>query len=257
MKRVALYVRVSTEDQAKEGYSLDAQEKRLSDYCKFNGLEIAGLYRDEGYSGRNTFRPAYRRMMDDIDDWDGILVLKMDRIHRNSRHFTAMMDTLRKHGKEFISMMEKFNTETAMGRFVMDTIQRIAQLESEQIGDRVKIGMARKAETGDGNMGSPDPYGYTHKDGMLVIREDEAENVREMFRMKTAGNGPSAIADWLNRSSIPSKTGKTWSRQAVSHILKNPLYAGFVRWDGNISEGSHEAIITADEFERANGGASA
>jgi len=253
VKRVALYVRVSTEDQAKEGYSLDAQVKRLSDYCKFHDLEIAGLYRDEGYSGRNPFRPEYRRMMESIDSWDGILVLKMDRIHRNSRNFTAMMDTLRKHGKEFISMNEKLNTENAMGRFVMDIIQRVAQLESEQIGDRVRIGMARKAEIGDGNMGSPDPYGYTHRDGKLIVKEDEAENVREMFRLKVSGNGPSAIADWLNRSSVPSKTGKTWSRQAVSHILKNPLYAGFVRWDGNISEGSHEAIITADEFEKANG----
>ena len=253
MKRVALYVRVSTEDQAKTGYSLDAQEKRLSDYCKFNNLEIADVYRDEGYSGRNIFRPEYRRMMESIDSWDGILVLKMDRIHRNSRNFALMMDNLRKHGKEFISMNEKLNTENAMGRFVMDIIQRLAQLESEQIGDRVKIGMARKAEIGDGNMGSPDPYGYTHRDGKLIVREDEAENVREMFRLKASGNGPSAIADWLNRSSIPSKTGKTWSRQAVSHILKNPLYAGFVRWDGNISEGSHEAIITADEFEKANG----
>ena len=254
VKRVALYVRVSTEDQAKEGYSLDAQTKRLSEYCKFKGYEIADTYRDEGYSGRNAFRPEYRRMMDEIDRWDGILVFKMDRIHRNSRNFAVMMDQLRKHDKEFISVMEKFNTENAMGRFVMDVIQRIAQLESEQIGDRVKIGMTRKAKTGDGNMGSPDPYGYSHSGGMLVINEAEAENVREMFRLKAAGNGPSAIADWLNRSNIPSKTGRTWSRQAVSHILNNPLYAGFVRWDGTISKGSHEAIITPEDFREANGG---
>ena len=254
VKRVALYVRVSTEDQAREGYSLDAQVKRLSDYCKFKGWEIADVYRDEGYSGRNTFRPEYRRMMDEIDTWDGILVFKMDRIHRNSRNFALMMDQLRKHDREFNSVMEKFNSETAMGRFVMDIIQRIAQLESEQIGDRVKIGMARKAQTGDGNMGSPDPYGYTHADGRLIVREDEAENVREMFRLKAAGNGPSAIAEWLNRSNIPSKTGRTWSRQAVSHIISNPLYAGFVRWDGSISKGNHEAIVSPEDFASVNGG---
>ncbi len=257
MKRVALYVRVSTEDQAREGYSLDAQVKRLCDYCKFNDWEIADIYRDEGYSGRNTCRPQYRRMMDQMESWDGILVLKMDRIHRNSRNFTAMMDVLRKHGKEFISLMEKFNTSNAMGRFVMDIIQRMAQLESEQIGDRVKIGMARKAETGDGNMGSPDPYGYTHRDGMLVIREDEAENVRDIFRMKNAGNGPTAIAQYLNDTKVPSKSGSAWSRQAVWYILKNPLYAGFVRWDGNVSRGSHEAIVSEEEYNRANGGAKA
>lgn len=252
VKRVAVYVRVSTEEQAKVGFSLDAQSKKLLDYASFNGWAVTRIYRDEGYSGRNTSRPEYRLMMDEMDSWDGILVLKMDRIHRNSRNFTQMMDALRKHGKEFISLMEKFNTSNAMGRFVMDVIQRMAQLESEQIGDRVKMGMARKAEVGDGNMGSPDPYGYTHRDGQLVIREDEAVHVRDMFAMKIEGIGPSGIAEYLNMAGVPSKTGGQWSRQAVGYILRNPLYAGFVRWDGNVSKGSHDPIVSEDVFREAN-----
>lgn len=257
MKRVAVYIRVSTEDQAKEGYSLDAQQRRLGEYCEFNGWEIAGIYRDEGYSGRNIHRPQYRRMFEDMALWDGILVLKMDRIHRNSRNFAAMMDDLRKNGKEFISLTEKFNTTNAMGRFVMDIVQRMAQLESEQIGDRVRIGMARKAEIGDGNMGSPDPYGYTHSGGRLVIREDEAAHVREIFRLRAEGGTFGDIADHLNETNVPSKKGGRWSRQAVHHIIRNPVYAGKVRWGGNISSGSHDPIVTEEEFEAVNRGASA
>ena len=146
--RAALYVRVSTEDQASEGFSLDAQVKRLEAYCRVRGWDVAGVYRDEGFSGRSTDRPEYRRMMEEMDSWDTILVMKMDRIHRNSVNFAMMMDDLREHGKEFSSMQDKFDTTTAMGRFVMDIMQRIAQLESEQIGERVRIGMEYKARNG-------------------------------------------------------------------------------------------------------------
>ena len=95
-KRAALYVRVSTDEQAAEGYSLDAQRSILEDHCLADGLDVFQVYEDDGYSGRNTNRPAYRRMMDEIDSWDILVVLKMDRIHRNSRNFMAMMDTLDK-----------------------------------------------------------------------------------------------------------------------------------------------------------------
>ena len=78
--RAALYVRVSTEDQASEGFSLDAQVKKLEAYCRVRGWDVAGVYRDEGFSGRSTDRPEYRRMMEEMDSWDTILVKKMDRI---------------------------------------------------------------------------------------------------------------------------------------------------------------------------------
>ena len=145
-KRAALYVRVSTDEQAAEGYSLDAQKNILEDHCLAEGLDIAGIYEDDGYSGRNANRPAYRRMMAEIDSWDVLVVLKMDRIHRNSRNFMTMMDELERHGKEFVSCYEALDTSNALGRFVVDMIQRMAQLESEQIGERTKMGMREKAE---------------------------------------------------------------------------------------------------------------
>ena len=89
--KAAIYTRVSTEDQAKEGFSLDAQLEKLRAYCKARDWDIAGEYIDDGYSGRNTKRPAYKRLLDDFEKWDMLLVIKMDRIHRNSKNFMIMM----------------------------------------------------------------------------------------------------------------------------------------------------------------------
>ncbi|MGI6009496.1 MAG: recombinase family protein [Methanomethylophilus sp.] len=251
--RVALYVRVSTEDQAREGFSLDAQTKRLKAMCAVRGWTVADVYRDEGYSGRSTDRPEYRRMFAEMDRWDALLVLKMDRIHRNSVNFARMMETLRESGKDFISLNEKFDTTTAMGRFVMDIVERMAQLESEQIGERVKLGMTKKAKATGEPMGSPDPYGYTYRNGELVVIEAEAETVRRIFAMSAEGKSQTAIAEALNEAYIPSKKGGKWSRQAVRNILRNPLYAGYLRWDGIVRPGTQAAIVPRDTFIAVNG----
>ena len=251
--RAALYVRVSTDDQANEGFSLDAQVKRLEAYCRVRGWDVAGVYRDEGFSGRNTDRPEYKRMMADSDSWDTILVLKMDRIHRNSVNFALMMDDLRAKGKEFTSMQDKFDTTTAMGRFVMDIMQRIAQLESEQIGERVKIGMEYKARNGTGNLGSGHPYGYVYSKGRLEVVKDEAYTVRAIYNMYRRGSTMDDIAGYLNKAEIPAKKGGKWNKQSVGNILHNPLYVGYQEWDGILRKGEQEPIVAIDLYESING----
>ncbi len=251
--RAALYARVSTDDQAVEGFSLDAQFKRLEAYCRVRGWEIAGHYRDEGYSGRNIRRPEYERMLSEMDSWDVLLVLKMDRIHRNSVNFARMMDDLRDNGKEFNSVQEKFDTTTAMGRFVMDIMQRIAQLESEQIGERTFIGMDYKARNGTGYLGSGHPYGYVYTESGLQIVKDEAHTVRAIYNMHVRGSTLDDIAGFLNDAEIPSKKGGQWSRQTVSNVLHNPLYAGYFQWNGIIRKGEQEAIVTKELYEKVNG----
>jgi len=246
--KAALYVRVSTEDQAREGFSIAAQLKRLRAYCKARGWEVASEYMDEGHSGRKTDRPSYQRMLDERDQWDVLLVLKMDRIHRNSKNFAIMMDHLREWGKEFNSMQESFDTTTAMGRFVMDIIQRIAQLESEQIGERVKMGMTQKAKGGDGYLGFGEPYGYTYANGRLATVEEEARVVREVFESYLEGQTLQTIADHLNGRGVPSKKGGKWRKQTISRMLKNPLYCGHVRWDGVIRSAEHDAIVSVSDF---------
>ena len=252
-ERAALYVRVSTEDQAREGFSLDAQTERLKAYCRVKGWTVSDIYREEGYSGRNTDRPEYKRMMDDHEKWDVLLVLKMDRIHRNSVNFTVMMDELKRIGKQFNSVQEKFDTTTATGRFAMDIIQRIAQLESEQIGERVKMGMVRKAMSGTGNMGSGHPYGYVYKDGSLTVVEYEAGVVRDIYSMYSKGMSLRSIADALNSSYVQPKKSGRWSHQSISNILHNPVYAGYIKWDGIVRSGEHAAIIGQDVYESING----
>lgn len=248
--RVAIYTRVSTEDQAKEGFSLDAQLDKLRSYCKARGWEIAGEYIDDGYSGRTTRRPAYQKMMQEMDKWDAILVIKMDRIHRNSKNFMLMMEQLRANNKEFVSMTESLDTSTAMGRFVMDIIQRIAQLESEQIGERVYIGMEQKAKMGDGLLGFNIPYGYDYIDGKLVINKKEAEVVRKIFQWYLEGKSMGWIAQALQKRKISTKKGGFWAKKTVSSILKNPIYCGYLKWEKYLYKGDHQPIIDVQTFNR-------
>jgi len=249
MVRVAIYVRVSTEDQAKEGYSLAAQTERLESYCEAQGWEIVARYVDDGHSGRSISRPAYRRMMDERKDWDLILVMKMDRIHRNSKNFMIMMENLERWGKKFTSMNESLDTSTAVGRFVVDIIQRIAQLESEQIGERTYMGMSQKAESFGGIMGFYPPFGYHYSDGKLVPIGEEAATVSAMFQSYLTGDTMGTIAWRLNQQGILTKRGNPWTVWSVSHVLHNPLYAGFLRWDGIFVKTDHEGIVPKNLFE--------
>jgi site-specific DNA recombinase len=249
--RVALYTRVSTEDQAREGFSLDAQLDRLRYYAKAQGWSVAGEYIDEGHSGRTTKRPQYTRMMEEVDAWDTLLVLKMDRIHRNSRNFMAMMDHLRKEGKEFASVTESLDTSTAMGRFVMDIIQRIAQLESDQIGERTFVGMEQKAKSKGGNLGKPAPYGYSYgPDKALLPVAQEAAIVEEVFQRFADGARKQELAQDLNGRRVPAPAGASWGYKAIDRILGNPTYTGALGWDGHLQTTTHPAIVDGALFQR-------
>lgn len=254
--RAALYIRVSTEEQAQEGYSLDAQKRILEDYCLIQDLETVGPYIDDGYSGRNTHRPGYRRMMDEIDEWDKILVMKMDRIHRNSRNFMEMMDLLEKKGKRFESTSESLDTDNAMGRFVVDMMQRIAQLESEQIGERTYMGMREKAETletkvsGKRTMGFTPPYGYTLEEGALKADEDEICVVKEIFDLYASGRTMDSICYELNCCGITTRKGNAWNKFNLRNILHNPVYAGFMRWEELLIR--HDAMTVLDPMDFNN-----
>ena len=250
MVRVAVYTRVSTEDQAKEGFSLEAQRDRLEAYCRARDWTVVEVYVDDGHSGRDIRRPAYQRMMEGRDRWDTVLVIKMDRIHRNSRHFMEMMDDLSEWGKNFVSATESLDTTTAMGRFVMDIIQRIAQLESEQIGERVYMGMAQKAKAGSGILGFTVPLGYDLNEGSLIVNNAEARIVREIFEWSLGGTPIREIVDRLNHEGAKTKAGKDWTYIKVHRILHNPVYAGHLRWDGKAHRNEHEAIVSVETFDR-------
>jgi DNA invertase Pin-like site-specific DNA recombinase len=242
---VAVYTRVSTEDQAREGFSLAAQAKRLRSFANAQGWITPGEYVEDGYSGRNANRPAYQRMMAERETWDAILVLKMDRIHRNSRNFMGMMDDLRRWGKDFVSATESLDTATATGRFVADMLQRIAQLESEQTGERVHMGMKQAAEQGQ-FLGMSNPFGFTYSTERrnLVVVPGEAAVVRDIYRRHfEEGMSMQNIANAMNAAGVPTKFGKQWSKRQVFRILHCPLYEGTRHWDGVLTPNAHEPIV--------------
>jgi DNA invertase Pin-like site-specific DNA recombinase len=252
--KVAIYIRVSTEEQAKEGFSLGAQQQQLEDYCVAYDLEVYKVYVDDGYSGRNTKRPAYRQMIEEIDSWDSILVLKMDRIHRNTRNFIEMMDLLKKKNKNFISKQEKLDTKTAMGNFVMQLIQGIAQLESEQIGERTRDGMRQKAESLESSddekrtMGFTPPFGYRLSDGKLVNDPDEQYVVKLIFDLYASGEAMDSICYSLNRQSLLTRKGNPWNKYNLRNILHNPVYAGYMKWDDVLIKHDASPVVSPEEF---------
>lgn len=251
MMRAAIYIRVSTEDQAREGYSLAAQEEMLRAYCESQGWTVSDIYSDDGYSGKNTSRPSYRRMMEERDSWDCILVLKMDRIHRNSKNFMSMMEDLEVWKKTFTSSTESLDTSNALGRFVMDMIQRIGQLESEQIGERTYMGMREKAESAKGILGFRVPYGYDLADGMLYVNDEEANMVRWMFNSYLEGLSLSELSYALNnRKDSQTRAGNPWTVHNVRTILHNPVYVGLLRWQDIIMRSDHTPIVPLDVFNQ-------
>ena len=254
--RAAIYVRVSTEEQASEGYSIGAQKDMLQDYGIVEGWEVAGVYEDDGYSGRSVKRPAYQRMMSEMDSWDVLLVIKMDRIHRNSRNFMNMMEVLTKHGKMFVSQSEALDTTNALGRFVVDMIQRLAQLESEQIGERTYMGMREKAETldkaeeGKRTMGFTPPFGYRLENGGLEEEPDELPIVSRMFSEYLGGSTMDEISWSLEREGILTRRGNPWNKRNMSTVLHNPVYAGYMRWEDVLIRHHARTAVSIEEFNR-------
>ena len=187
-------------------------------------------------------------MMSEMNRWDILLVIKMDRIHRNSKNFMLMMENLNKNEKEFASMSESFDTSTAMGRFVMNIIQGIAQLESEQIGERVYIGMEQKAKTNGGVLGFNIPYGYNYSDGNLIINEEEASIIKKIYSWYKDGKSMGEIAKMLNMAKVPTKKGGFWAKKTISTILKNPVYCGYLHWEEYVNKSEHDDIISTYDF---------
>lgn len=277
--RAALYARVSSEEQAQEGYSLEGQVERLKAYATSRDWAIAGVYIDAGMTARDTKREAYQKAMSQLDEWDAFVVMKMDRVHRNSRNFLDMMDLLRKKGKEFVSMTESLDTGTAMGRFVMSILSQIAQLESEQIGERTSFGLRTKARTGDYALGQRAPYGYRWTEGSAkkgtgtwIVLPEEAKIVKDIFARAVKGQGVPTISQALGWCKCkPRQVVRTYLKKdgtlqrylyrvnrwdcagcfRVRYILNNPSYVGYLVYGGQILPGSHKALIERKTFEKA------
>jgi DNA invertase Pin-like site-specific DNA recombinase len=165
-----------------------------------------------------------------------------------------MMDDLNKMDKKFVSATESLDTTNALGRFVVDMIQRIAQLESEQIGERTYIGMKEKAESMENTeresrtMGFNAPYGYALDSGVLTSVNEELAVVSSMFKDYLDGATMDNIAYRLNMSGQLTKKGNPWNVFNIRNILHNPIYAGYMRWDDVLVRHFAETAISSEEF---------
>ena len=250
----ALYIRVSTESQAEEGYSLDAQQSRLQSYCDAQGWTVspAHIYIDAGISGKSTDRPAFLAMMQAAQGGQvaRIVAMKLDRLARNTKDFLATVESLQAAGCDMVLIKESFDTGTPHGKFALTMFAAIAELEVSQIAERVKSGKVQKAAQG-GDNGRYCPLGYSFDNGHYSIDESPAQTVQSIFTEYIAGESLTTIARRLNAQDAPTARGGKWYPATVRYILTNGFYAGLSQYDGQSVKGDHPAIIDADTYNAA------
>ncbi len=251
MKRVVIYIRVSTAKQDQEGYSIPLQKERLIAYCKAKGWVVAGLFVDPGHSGSTMDRPGLVKLMEGVEagKYDVVLVYKLDRLSRSQKDTLYLIeDVFMANKTDFVSMQESFDTTTIYGRAMVGILSVFAQMERETIAERTLMGRAGRAEEGLWHGGGTDPIGYDYIDGELVVNESEAEQVRMVYSFFADGFSVTEISRRMD--GYKTKHGDWSHTSTVGNVLDNPLYAGTVHFDGATGEGRHTAIVEKDVDRR-------
>ncbi|WP_052350586.1 recombinase family protein [Paenibacillus gorillae] len=228
--RIVLYIRVSTEEQAKEGYSLISQETVLRREAKRLGAVVTAVYTDDGYSAKNMKRPALKKMLIDSHKgtFDAILFTRLDRFTRRSKDFHNIIDMLGKNDVGIISLAEKIDTTSAIGRFQLELSVSLAQLERETNSERVSQVMEERALKGLRN-GGPSALGYKVIDGKYTIDPIGVKAHDKVFDLYREGNGYKGIAHIMLADPEMSHLLK-WSSAGVKYILQNPICLGINRY---------------------------
>lgn len=254
MKRAALYIRVSTLEQAQEGYSIGAQKERLLAFCKAHDWVVADCYVDGGYSGSNLDRPGIQKLIAEVDSFNLVLVLKLDRLSRSQRDTLHLIeDVFLPNNVDFVSMSESFDTSTPFGRAMIGILSVFAQLEREQIKERTFMGRIERAKEGLYHGGAFYPIGYDYVDGRLAVNEYEALQVRKIYEWYLDGVSPEKIAGRLRSAGYKNRYG-SWSelsgRVSVLRILSSEIYLGTLKFGDIVVENAHEAIVDRETFDR-------
>ena len=262
MLETAIYVRVSTDEQAQEGYSIRAQEEKLRDYAKVKEWLVYKVYIDDGIGGGNiTARPAINEMIEDVKNGrvKNVLIFKIDRLTRNLIDLINLVALFNEQDCAFNSLSESIDTHSATGRMFIKILGIFAEFERENISERVRLGFERKVREGYSLCSTHNPsYGYSRKIGEKIqtINEKEAVIVQEIFRIFL--ESPISyhhIARNLNDRNIPTRTHSKWWGRTISDILTNCNYKGYVRYCTEDKEryfetkGHHEPIISEEVFD--------
>ncbi len=244
-KIAAIYIRVSTDAQREEGYSIDAQKEMLTAYCISKGIKKYDYYIDGGFSGSNIERPELSRLIEDIkaDKIACVIVYKLDRLSRSQKDTLYLIeDVFNPKGVDFVSLNESMDTSTPLGRLMLGILSAFAQLERENIRERTSMGMKERVKNGYWMGGGRVPFGYDYdaEAGILVPNKD-AETVRKVYELYLDGYSTNAIARML---------GLSYERLA-RQILTRKTNAGFIVYKGEEFLGRHQPIISTETYERA------
>ena len=265
--KVYIYTRVSTAMQI-DGYSLDAQRTRMRAFAEFNDYEVAGEYEDAGKSGKSIEgRDEFNRMMEDIktgkDDVSFVLVFKLSRFGRNAADVLSTLQTMQDFGVNLICVEDGIDSSKDAGKLMISVLSAVAEIERENIRVQTMEGRIQKARDGKWNGGFP-PYGYSLKDGVLEINEEEAPAIRTIFEQWVSTDiGANGLAKYLENHGIrkiPRHNGKNplFDAALIRKIIKNPVYCGKIAYGRRKTEKVHGTrneykLVAQDDYLVVNG----
>lgn len=277
-KRIAIYCRVSTIEQAEEGYSIAEQERLLTEWCSKMDYVVTKCYSDRGISGKAiNNRPQLKELLKDAEDkkFDMVLVWKINRISRRLIHVLEIAEILEMNNIAFKSYSEVFDNSTPSGKMQFQIMASVGEFERGTISQNIKMGMCAKARAGEwcgGKVLGYDLVPLEKKKGakrtktVLAINETEAEAVRYIFNEYANGKGYKAITNQLNKLGYKTKRGNNFSVGSIREIITNPVYIGKVRYNVRqnwsekrrrninanpiITDGIHKPIIDEKLWEK-------
>lgn len=243
-RKTALYVRVSTDSQFEEGYSVEAQTEKLEAWCKVKNYKNTELYVDGGWSGSNIDRPELRRLMGDIamGKVAVVVVYKLDRLSRSQKDTLFLLeDVFAPNDCDFISINENFDTTSPYGKAMIGILSVFAQLERENIKERTRMGMYSRVKSGLWMGGDGIPFGYDYdKELGYLVPNRHAEDVRNIFDLYLKGYSTTKLAQMFDVS----------SDKQITDILDRITYLGKISYRGEVFEGKHEALIDQETFDK-------
>jgi len=237
----AIYVRVSTEEQAKEGLSIDAQIDKCKAFCQARDWNVFKIYKDAGYSAGSLNRPALELLLRDAQEkkFKTILVYKIDRFSRKLKDLIMVLEKLKEKEINFTSVTEQIDTTSAMGEAFFQIIGVFAQLERGMVKERVELAFDRKIKFGEALFRAP--YGYIYQNKKLVPDPENSKKIKEIFEMWSQDIDYKEIS---KKFKIPVST--------FYQIIKNKIYIGKIMYRGKMYKGKHKPIIDEELFNRAN-----
>lgn len=249
---VAIYIRVSTREQAIEGYSLSAQENMLRAYCDKMGYRIVGVYADEGISAKDIpHRPGMVRLLQDAEarKFDMVLVWKLTRFSRRMADLTVTWDMLDRMGINFVSYTEAFDSRTPTGRLMRDMLGSFAQFEREVIAENVSLGLLQRAQEGKPTFSYLLGYDRVDKN-TFELNQREADYVRFLFEKYQERKSLSEVATLARSKGYHGKLGRPPVPYSVNVTLTRPAYCGYNLYKGELYKGNHPPLISVELYNK-------